>query len=71
MPVRRSRDSPRCIGGEPRYRVESEAHYEILDHIFYADTLEECEWAVSYVEKMLGDSAESLGLRVVRIEVTE
>ena len=54
---------------EPRYRVVSEAHYEILDNLFYADTKEECEWAVSYVEKMLGDSAESLGLRIV--EVTE
>ena len=56
---------------EPRYRVVSEAHYEILDNLFYADTLEECEWAVSYVEKMLGDSAESLGLRVVPIESNE
>ena len=54
---------------EPRYRVVSEAHYEILDNLFYADTKEECEWAVSYVAHMLGDSAESLGLKVV--EVTE
>ena len=54
---------------EPRYRVESEKNYEILDNLFYADTKSECEWAVSYVEKMLGDSAESLGLKVV--EVTE
>ena len=45
---------------EPRYRIESEKHYEILDNLFYADTFAECEWAVSYVEKMLGDSAESL-----------
>ena len=52
---------------EARYRVESEAHYEILDNLFYADTKAECEWAVSYVEKMLGDSAESLGLRIVEV----
>ena len=56
---------------DARYRVESEAHYEILDNLFYADDLEGCEWAVSYVEKMLGDSAESLGLRVVKMEVAE
>ena len=56
---------------ETRYRVVSEAHYEILDNLWYAPTLKECEWAVSYVEKMLGDSAESLGLKVVPVEVTE
>ena len=56
---------------EPRYRVVSEAHYEILDNLYYADTLKECEWAVSYVVHMLGDSAESLGLKVVPVEVTE
>ena len=56
---------------EPRYRVVSEAHYEILDNLFYADTKEECEWAVSYVEKRLGDSAESLGLKIVTIESNE
>ena len=54
---------------ETRYRVESETHYEILDNLFYEDDLEGCEWAVSYVAHMLGDSAESLGLKVV--EVTE
>ena len=54
---------------EPRYRIVSETHYEILDNLFYEDDLEGCEWAVSYVEKRLGDSAESLGLRIV--EVTE
>ena len=52
---------------EPRYRIESEAHYEILDNLFYADTLEDCEWAVSYVEKMLGDSAFNLGLKIVEV----
>ena len=52
---------------ETKYRVESEVHYEILDNLLYEDDLEGCEWAVSYVEKMLGDSAESLGLRIVEV----
>ena len=55
---------------ETRYRVESEAHYEILDNLWYAPTLKACEWAVSSVQKMPGAPAGNLGLRVGRMAGT-
>lgn len=54
---------------EPKYYIESEKHYNILDNLLHISvgTKEDCEWTVSYVEKMLGDSAFNLGLSIVKV----
>ena len=51
-----------------KYQVESETHYDVMDTIGHmSGSKADAEWIVSWLEKVLGDSAENLGLKVVQV----
>ena len=57
--------------GTPKqqYRVEAETHHPVMDII---DTMsgnrEDAEWVLSWLEKILDDSAFNLGLKIVEMK---
>lgn len=54
------------IFGGPKYRIESEKHYQIMDSMTLDDLdKSEVDWAMDYICKVLDDSAFNLGLEIV------
>lgn len=56
---------------ETHYRVESESPkgQQILDLFVEKRSKKQAEWLVSYIEKICDDSAENLGLTIIKIKV--
>ena len=57
---------------EPRYCIESENNYPILDFL-ECDNLSMlgAKWVIDYMEKKLDGSAFDLGIKIVPLEVME